>query len=127
MLLVTLLSVLATTAAIPFEITNNKTFVQVLVNAAAPQWFIFDTGNNGPSVIDREYADRLKLSRGTEEKVQIGAGSGAPTGLSHLNQPMQLEALGETLTVAEPLVFTLEHVSRVVGRRVKGLMGGGLL
>src|SRR5262245_59710440 len=121
---ITLLLTLAAAAhAIPFEITNNNTFVPVRVNGSAPQWFIFDTGNNNASVIDAECADRLRLERGAEEQVQIGAGSGAPTGLSQLSHPMQIEALGETLTVAEPMVFTLKHVSRVEGRRADGLVG----
>src|SRR5580765_5877067 len=95
------LALLLTLAAAPqayrFEITNNKTFVPVKVNGSAPQWFIFDTGNNAESLIDRACADRLKLTRGTEEQRAIGAGSGAPIGVSRLEQPMQIEALGETL------------------------------
>jgi hypothetical protein len=122
-----LLTLAAVPHPIPFEITNNKTFVPVKVNGSAPQWFIFDTGNNSGSVISRECADRLKLKRGAEEKVQIGAGSGAPTGLSQLSQPMHIETLGETLTVAEPVVLTLEHVSRVEGRRADGLVGADFL
>jgi len=70
---------------------------------------------------------RLQLQRGDEEKVQMGAGSGASTGLSRLSRPMHIEALGETLTVAEPVVLTLEHVSRVEGRRADGLVGADFL
>lgn len=129
MLPITLLLLLA--AAAPhttrFEITNNKTFVPVKVNGSAPQWFIFDTGNNGNSLISSECADRLRLERGAEEKHQIGAGSGAPTGVSQLRHPMRLEALGETLMVAEPTVFTLGNVSRIEGRRADGLVGADFL
>src|SRR4029078_5033470 len=70
---------LATPAAraVPFEITNNKTFVRATIDRSEPLWFIFDTGNNGPSIIARECADRLKLDRGADEKVEICAGSRA--------------------------------------------------
>src|SRR5262245_49372974 len=125
------LSLLLTLPAAPhatrFEITNNKTFVQVKVNGSAPQWLIFDIGNNNASVIARECADRLQLERGAEQKVQVGAGSGAPTGLSQLSRPMHMETLGETLTVAEPIVFDLDYVSRVEGRRANGLVGADFL
>jgi PDZ domain-containing protein/aspartyl protease len=127
-MLAPLLLALATAPpATRFEITNNKTFVQVKVDGSAPQWFIFDTGNNNASVIARECADRLRLDRGAERKVQVGAGSGAPTGLSQLSRPMRIEALGETLTVAEPIVFDLDYVSRVEGRRANGLVGADFL
>ena len=129
-MLSTVLVLLAHAAAAhptPFQITNNKTFVQVRVNASAPQWFILDTGNNSPSLIDRECADRLQLKRGAEESIQMGAGSGAATGLSQAHQAIHLEALGETLTVAEPVVLTLGHVSRIEGRRVDGLLGADFL
>jgi len=122
-----LLATAAAPRATPFELNNNKTFVQVKVNGSAPQWFIFDTGNNGGSVIASECADRLQLKRGKEEKAQIGAGSGAATGLSQLSQPMHIQTLGETLTVADPMVFTLQHVSRIEGRRADGLVGADFL
>jgi len=129
--LMLLIPLLLAVAAAPhptrFELTNNKTFVQVKVNGSAPQWFIFDTGNNGGSVIASECADRLQLKRGTEEKAQIGAGSGAPIGLSQLSRPMHIQTLGETLTVAEPMVFTLQNVSRIEGRRADGLVGADFL
>lgn len=121
------LAVAVPPGATRFEITNNKTFVPVKVNGSAPQWFIFDTGNNGGSLIARECADRLQLNRGAEQKVQLGAGSGAPTGVSQLTRPMHLETLGETLTVAEPVVFDLQHVSRIEGRRADGLVGADFL
>jgi len=127
MLLIALVLALAAPHAVPFEITNNKTWVQVKVNGSAPQWFIFDTGNNGGSVIDRECADRLQLKRGAEQDAHIGAGSGAPTGISQITRPLQIEALGETLTVVEPTVMALQHVSRIEGRRANGLVGADYL
>jgi len=127
MLPIALVLALAAPHAVPFEITNNKTWVQVKVNASTPQWFIFDTGNNGGSVIDRECADRLQLKRGAEQDAHIGAGSGAPTGISQITQPVQIEALGETLTVVEPTVLALQHVSRIEGRRANGLVGADYL
>lgn len=117
---------LATTpthAAVPFEITNNKTCVCTTIDGSEPLWFIFDTGNNGPSVIARSCADRLKLDRSADEKVQIGAGSGADVSRSQISRGVKLQALGETLAIAEPQVLTLDHVARIEGRRVDGLLG----
>lgn len=127
MLLISLLLAVAAPQPTRFEITNNKTFVPVKVNGSAPQWFIFDTGNNGGSLIARECADRLKLKRSADQEQQVGAGSGAPMRVSQLTAPMHLETLGETLTVPEPVVFDLQHVSRVEGRRADGLVGADFL
>ncbi len=110
-----------------FEMTSNKPFVQVSVDGSRPQWFILDSGNNGSSIIARECADRLKLARGAEARVQIGAGAGADVGLSEANAPVHLRALGETLTVLEPRVLTLGHVARLEGRPVDGLLGNDFL
>src|SRR6185503_17655466 len=111
----------------PFEISSNKPFVQVSINGSKPQWFVLDTGNNSNTILGRECADRLQLGRGAEDKVQIGAGSGADVGLSRASQAVHLEALGETLTVAEPMVLTLGHIARLEGRRVDGLLGADFL
>jgi hypothetical protein len=122
-----LLANAAAAHAWPFEIANNKPFVQVTVDGSAPQWFVLDTGNNGNSIIARECADRLHLTRGAEERVEVGAGSGADVGLAHGSQAVHLRALGETLSVAEPTVLTLGHVARTEGRRVDGLLGNDFL
>ena len=111
----------------PFEIANNKPFVRVSINGSAPQWFVLDTGNNGPSIISRECADRLQFKRGAQESADLGAGSGAEVGLAHGSEPAHLSALGETLTVAEPTVLTLGHVAQTEGRRVDGLLGNDFL
>jgi hypothetical protein len=127
---VPLLLLLAATAApmaMPFEITSNKPFVQVTVDGSAPQWFILDTGNNGPSIVGRECADRLRLARGAEQRANIGAGSGADLGLATANRPILLHALGDTMTVAQPRVFPLEHVGKIEGRRLDGLIGRDFL
>lgn len=117
----------ASSHAMPFEIGSNKPFVQVTVNGSAPQWFILDTGCSGASIVARECADRLKLERGAESKVDVGAGSGASVGLSTVTQVLTLETLGETLSVAEPRVLPLAHVARLEGRRVDGLIGADFL
>jgi len=112
---------------VPFEITSNKPFVQASIDGSAPQWFILDTGCRGNSMIARECAERLHLERGAEEQAQVGAGSGAAVGLSQMSRPVTLHALGDTITVAEPLVMTLGHVARIEGRRVDGLIGEDFL
>lgn len=111
----------------PFEIGSNKPFVPVTVDGSAPQWFILDTGCSGTSIIARECADRLRLQRGAEDKVEVGAGSGADVGLATASRALRLGALGETLAVAAPRVLTLAHVARLEGRRVDGLLGGDFL
>jgi len=111
------------TVAQPFEIYSNKPFVQVKVNGSAPLSFILDTGNNAGSIIARECAERLKLERGAEARFEGGAGSGADVNVSAAKQAVHLEALGDTMTVAEPRVLTLGHVSAAEGRRCDGLLG----
>jgi hypothetical protein len=111
----------------PFEITNNKPFVRVTVNGSGPQSFILDTGNNAASILARECADRLGLTRGAEQKAQIGAGAGVDAGISTADRPITYGVLGETLTVATPTVLTLGHVARLEGRRVDGLIGADFL
>ena len=107
----------------PFEITNNKPFLPVSVNGSAPQWFILDTGNNTTSILARECADRLKIARGEEAQADVGAGSGADVRLSQASDALSLRVFGETLSVAQPTVLTLGHVSRTEGRRIDGLLG----
>jgi len=111
----------------PFEIASNKPFVRVTVDGSAPLWFILDTGNNGGSVIAQECADRLKLARTTEERADVGAGSGADVRLARIQHPVVLRALGETLGVASPTVMTLGHVGQLEGRRVDGLLGSDFM
>jgi len=110
-----------------FEITSNKPFIQASIDGSAPQWFILDTGCRGNSMIARECADRLKLERGAEEQAQVGAGSGAAVGISQMTGPVTLTALGDTMTVVEPLVMSLGHVAKIEGRRVDGLIGEDFL
>jgi hypothetical protein len=115
------------THAFPFEITSNKPFVHVSVNGSAPQWFVLDSGNSGNSMIARECGDRLHLEHDAERTQQVGAGSGAEVRLATARKAVTLQALGETLSVAQPLLMTLEHVSRNEGRRVDGLLGSDFL
>lgn len=110
-----------------FEIYNNKPFVPVTIDGSAPQWFILDTGNSGPSIVSRDCADRLGLDRGKEQKVQIGAGAGADVGASQLRQTIRIVALGETLAIADPPVLALGHVARTEGHAVDGLIGHDFL
>lgn len=112
---------------IPFEIASNKPFIRVSVNGSAPQWFILDTGCSGPSVVARECADRLNLRRGAEDQVDVGAGSGVKAGVAAVQEPVRLEALGETLSVADPRVLTLAHVEPLEGRRIDGLVGSDFM
>jgi hypothetical protein len=84
----------------PFEITNNKPFVRVSIDGSEPQWFILDTGLSGPSIVARESAERVGLSRGDEARTEVGAGAGADVRLSQARGVVTLSALGETLSVA---------------------------
>jgi hypothetical protein len=95
---------------------------------SAPQWFILDTGNSGPSIIAHDCAERLGLERGPETRVEnTGAGAGADLRISRARHPVTLGAVGETLSVPEPRVLTLTHVGKVEGRRVDGLLGADFM
>jgi hypothetical protein len=109
--------------SIPIEIRSNKPFIRTTVNGSVPQWFILDTGCPDKSMIARDCAERLKLPRGAEETGDVGAGSGFRVGLSQATGVVQLSALGETLSVAQPIVMTMSHLAPVEGRHVDGLIG----
>lgn len=112
---------------LPFEITNNKPFVEVTIGGARHRWFILDTGCQGSSIIAQDYADRLRLGRGAAARVDVGAGAGADVGLSRGSDRVTLRTLGRKHTVDEPPILTLGHVARYEGRRVDGLLGGDFL
>src|SRR5689334_20054347 len=119
--------VLALAAVFPLELHSNKPFVPVSVNGSKPQAFILDTGCRANSILARECADRLGIARTGDEAGQVGAGSGASVQLSTARDPLFLAALGETLSVGEPVVMTLGHVARLEGNPVDGLLGGDFL
>jgi hypothetical protein len=109
-----------------FTITSNKPFVSVSVNHSPPQSFIFDTGCSGGSVIARECADRLGLTRGGEESAHIGAGAGVSVGIAATSN-VTLRVGADTLGSPEFRVFSLAHVAPYEGRSVDGLVGEDFL
>ena len=109
-----------------FEIASNKPFVRVSIGRSAPQWFILDSGCRETSMISRECADRLKIARDAGTAEQIGAGTGSAL-VARASRPLTLTALGDTLTLAEPIVVALDPVTKVEGRRIDGLLGGDFL
>jgi hypothetical protein len=121
LLLLTLVA--ADVHALPLRLRSNKPFVPVSVSRSAPLWFILDSGNRGNSILAREAADRLGLALAGDQDAQVGAGAGASVRLATAKDPLFLEALGETLSVGEPVVMSLGHVARLEGQRVDGLLG----
>jgi PDZ domain/Aspartyl protease len=111
----------------PFEIGSNKPFVHVSLDGSAPQWFILDTGNRGNTLIARECADRLGLEHGADERADLGAGSGADVRTSTGSGSVVLTVLGDTVSVANPLLVTLDHVSAAEGRRLDGSLGADFI
>jgi len=110
----------------PFEMASHKIWVPVRVNGSAPQWFIFDTGDQGTSVVARECAARIGLPLGESHTVSLGAGTGAQVHLATARD-VALEVAGETFRVPTAAVFELGHVAPFEGRRVDGLLGEDFL
>jgi hypothetical protein len=122
--LLLLASLPLTSHAVPLRLRSNKPIVQVRVNHSEPQWFILDSGCRGTSILAFDAADRLGVARTQGETGDVGAGSGTKVQLAQARDPLFLEALGETLTVGEPIVMTLGHVAKLEGQQVDGLLGG---
>jgi predicted aspartyl protease len=108
------------------EIGSNKPYVQVSVNNSEPLWFILDTGAGDGSILAKEAADRLGLTRSSETEMHIGAGEGVRVGMSTIPSAT-LEVAGDTMTVREMMVFPVGHVEPFEGRRVDGLLGADFL
>jgi hypothetical protein len=106
----------------PFEITSNKPFVPVRVNGSEPQWFVLDTGCRGSSILARECAQRLGLSRGPESETHMGAGQGVNVALSSAG-PVTLGVAGDTLQAPSLYVIPFDHVVPYEGRAIDGLLG----
>lgn len=119
-----LAAIAAPSHAEPLRLRSNKPIVPVRVNHSAPQWFILDSGCRGNSILAFEAADRLGVARSEGQSGDVGAGSGTQVQLAQARDPLFLEALGETLSVAEPVVMTLGHVAKLEGQQVDGLLGG---
>ena len=110
----------------PIELGSNKPYVQVSVNNSPPMWFILDTGAGEGSLLAKEAAERLGLQRGSETDTHIGAGEGVRVGISHIPSAT-LHVAGDSMTVNNMMVFSLEHVEPFEGRQVEGLLGADFL
>ncbi|HUU96046.1 MAG TPA: aspartyl protease family protein [Phycisphaerae bacterium] len=109
------------TAAIPFELSSNKPFVQVRVNDSDPLWFIFDTGAGGCCVA-RKRADLMGLELEGEKQVHTGAGEGALVSIA-TTKGVTFSVGGVKAVNQAPTVVSLDHVAAYEGRAVDGLLG----
>jgi len=62
---------------VPFELSDGRPIVGVMLEGKGPYRFILDTGAGG-SVVDKALADELKLEVGEETQLSSPLGSGVP-------------------------------------------------
>ena len=67
----------AAEVTVPFELSDGRPIVGVMLERKGPYRFILDTGAGG-SVVDKALADELKLEVGEETQLSSPLGSGVP-------------------------------------------------
>ncbi len=108
--------------SIPFELFGDHIFIKVKVDGSEPLDFIFDTGD-GLTVIDTDIAENLNLDRNHE--VKRTSASGSVTGALILHNVLEIG--DEELEDIEVYSLSLNHLERLIGRNVDGIIGFDLL
>lgn len=108
-----------TTAESPFELIDNRIFLEARINGQRPYQFIFDTG--GQNVLDPAAARELGLTL-RDESTQVGAGARAQR--SWRTDVALAEVGAVRLLDHEFLVLDLQAIRSAIGfRRLDGLVG----
>lgn len=108
--------------SIPFEVFGDHIFIKVKVDGSEPLDFIFDTGD-GLTVIDTDIAESLKLDR--DHDVKRTSASGSVTGALILHNVLEIGEM--TVNDIEVYSLSLNHLERLIGRNVDGIIGFDLL
>ena len=112
-----------TQARIPFELIDNRIFVEARINGAGPFHMVFDTG--GSNIVTPEVAQALGLDL-RDQFGMPGAGEREePAWRTHVGEA----ALGDIrMTNLDFTVLSLEQINRAIGfERADGLVGHELL
>ncbi len=110
----------AQAARIPLEIWEGMTFVRVRAGAAAPAWFVFDTGAT-INVIDLAFAKAAGLDLSDRQK---SPRTGQETVRTH---GATFSFAGIELTGQSAVAMDLGELSRFSGRAISGIFGFELL
>ncbi len=112
---------------IPFEYVEGFILMEVELNNAIPLKFIFDTGAENTVLLEKLYADILKLEYEEEIKVIGADNSTLNTAYISRRVPFSFEKGGSFLT--DILVLEEQKIDFVdiIGRRIDGIIGGNVL
>jgi hypothetical protein len=109
-------------ATVPFELHGEHIFIQVQLNHSAPLNFIFDTGASA-TVLNQKEAKGLKLSSDGFTYVRTGKGPS----LAYYSENNELSLHELVVTDVRVTQISLDHLERVMERRVDGIIGHDLL
>ena len=113
-------------AELPFEEgAGNKLFIKVRVNGSTPLWFVVDTGA-ASTHIGYSSAQRMGLTIINQKKVNVGAGGGQRLN-SGDTRDVKFEVAGVTFEKESARVLQLNHVAKIMGRQVDGLLGNDFI
>ncbi|MGB3465215.1 MAG: aspartyl protease family protein [Cyclobacteriaceae bacterium] len=107
---------------IPFEIFGDHIFIKVQVDGSKPLDFIFDTGD-GLTVISNDVASGLKLN--SNQMVKKTSAGGSVTGALINHNVLKIGDL--EVNDIEVYSLNLNHIERLIGRRIDGIIGFDLL
>ena len=107
---------------IPFELHGEHIFIRIKVNQSEPLNFIFDTGASA-TVLSQKKAKRLKMSHTGFTHVRTNKGPS----IAYFSRNNTLEVSGIIIEDVRVTQLSLDHLDRVMERRVDGIIGHDLL
>jgi len=106
-------------ASVPFELIDNRIFVDVRVNGRGPYRFILDTG--GVNIVTPEIADLLGLARRDSLPLDGAGGGKVPACYTDLDS---LSVGAITMRNQEAIVVSFRPIQEAMGfERMDGLLG----
>lgn len=110
-------------ATVPFQVHDNRVFVDVQVNGSDPLRFVFDTG--GSYVVNAPTAETLNLPRGES----LSLGGGGPDERTVYRTRLASVTIGDVVERdSQAFIIDLEPIRRGIGfERLDGIIGAELL
>lgn len=109
-------------ASIPFELYGEHIFIKLSINGSEPLNFIFDTGASA-TVISQQKAKKLRLS--SDGFVSVRTSKGPSMAYYSRNNVLSLE--GIEVSRIKVTHLSLDHLDRVLERKVDGIVGHDIL
>jgi hypothetical protein len=107
---------------VPFELTSNHIYIEVMINKSFPAWMILDTGA-GSTCLDMSFAKKIGIESAGKFEAQ-GAGGSDSASLLKVNS-VQLEDL--LLREQNGVGFNLVPLEMYEGREINGILGYDLI